>query len=88
MTNENHQSTEANFSPAAATAEMLLELGLMYSSGHAVERSYVMAHKWLNLAAMKGSTYAKSLRCELSRDMTAVEVAQAQAQARAWLTVH
>ncbi len=81
-------SLENAMNPTAATAEMLLELGLMYSSGHDVERNYVKAHKWFNLAAMKGSIAAKEIRCELSREMTAHEVAEAQAQARAWMTIH
>lgn len=80
--------TEANINPVAATADMLLELGLMYSSGHDVERDYVKAHKWFNLAAMKGSAYAKEIRCELSREMSVHDVAEAQAQARAWMTIH
>ena len=37
-----------------ASAEMLLELGVMYCTGHDVAKDYVAAHKWFNLAALKG----------------------------------
>jgi TPR repeat protein len=48
----------------------------------------VAAHKWFNLAALKGSESAKQYRCEISREMSATDVADAQRQARDWLTLH
>ena len=36
------------------SADALFELGLLYSSGREVEENLVEAHKWFNLAAMKG----------------------------------
>ncbi len=74
--------------PNAATADVLLELGMMYCNGKDVMQDYVTAHKWFNLAAMKGSEAARSYRRELAVEMTAAEVAEAQRQARAWLTLH
>lgn len=74
----------ADVTPDAATAGMLYELGLMFCKG----QDYVTAHKWFNLAALKGNQEAKRLRCELSREMTTSEVHEAQRQARAWLTLH
>jgi uncharacterized protein len=73
---------------AACSAEALFELGLMYCNGREVERDYVAAHKWFNLAALKGSTAARDYRSEISREMNACEIAEAQRQARAWLTLH
>ena len=37
-------------------AEALYNLGLAYSTGQGVTQDYVAAHKWFNLAAMRGST--------------------------------
>lgn len=74
--------------PNAATADMLLELGMMYCSGREVSQDYVTAHKWFNLAALKGSEDARSYRRELAVEMTPAQVAEAQRQARAWLTLH
>ncbi len=74
--------------PAAMTADALFELAMMYCIGHGVGQDYVTAHKWLNLAALKGSDAARQYRCELAREMTAAQVAEAQRLARDWLTVH
>lgn len=46
------------------------------------------AHKWFNLAALRGNVEAKRYRLELSREMTKVEIAQAQKLARAWIASH
>jgi len=81
-----NKGTPAEITPDAATANILFELGLMFCQGQG--QDYVAAHKWFNLAALKGSEEAKLHRSELSREMTAAEVHEAQRQARAWLTVH
>jgi len=49
---------------------------------------YVAAHKWFNLAAMKGVNEARAWRAQLSREMSAVQIAEAQRQAREWLLKH
>lgn len=78
----------ANTLPHSASADDLLAMGLKYCFGRGVEQSNVEAHKWFNLAALKGSNNAKTYRCELAREMTASEVAEAQRQARNWMTLH
>jgi uncharacterized protein len=75
-------------SPATATAEAFLAMGMKYCIGHGVAADNVTAHKWFNIAAIKGSDKAKSYRLELAREMSASEVAEAQRQARTYLTVH
>jgi uncharacterized protein len=75
-------------SPATATAEAFLAMGMKYCIGHGVAADNVAAHKWFNIAAIKGSDKAKSYRLELAREMTANEVAEAQRQARTFLTIH
>jgi len=79
---------EAAITPNAATADILFELGMKHCSGHGGEQNYVAAHKWFNLAALKGSEEARFYRHELSREMTQDEVHEAQRLARAWLTLH
>src|SRR5947207_2025308 len=74
---------DAAITPNAAIASILFELGMKYCSGHEVEQNYVIAHKWFNLAALKGSEEARYYRCELSREMTPGEVHEAQRLARA-----
>lgn len=66
----------------------LYELGLYYATGNGVDINYVEAHKWFNLAATRGIRRAIEDRAELARDMSALEVAEAQRQAREWLAHH
>jgi TPR repeat protein len=68
-------------------ADALYNLGLAYSTGQGVGVDYVAAHKWFNLAAMKGSEIAKSWRAQISREMNSGQIAEAQRQAREWLSV-
>lgn len=75
-------------SPLTATADACLALGMKYCLGHGVAPSNIEAHKWFNLAAMKGSEKARSYRLELAREMSADDVAEAQRQARTLLTIH
>jgi TPR repeat protein len=70
---------------ASADTEMLFELGIKYSSGRGVPIDYVAAHKWFNLAAMRGNRSAVRLRREIAAEMTNVEIATAQRAARDWL---
>ena len=86
-TTEMADGAAAEITPNAATADILFELGMMYCIGRDVSMDYVAAHKWFNLAALKGSEDARHYRCELSREMTATQVHEAQRQARAWLTL-
>lgn len=74
--------------PAGQSADALFELGLMYCAGRDVELDLVAAHKWFNLAAMRGNAAAKEYRMEISREMSRKQVAEAQRQAREWLRVH
>ena len=68
-------------------ADALYNLGLAYSTGQGVSVDYVAAHKWFNLAAMKGSEIAKSWRAQISREMNSNQIAEAQKLAREWLTI-
>jgi TPR repeat protein len=68
-------------------ADALYNLGLAYSTGQGVGVDYVAAHKWFNLAAMKGSELAKSWRAQISSEMSTGQIAEAQRLAREWLTI-
>jgi uncharacterized protein len=47
--------------------EALMSLGLMYSTGRSVEPDLVEAHKWFNIAALRGCSEAVALRSEVAR---------------------
>jgi uncharacterized protein len=71
---------------ARGSANALFELGVAYSTGSGgVDINLVEAHKWFNLAAVNGHEEASYCRAEISDEMTAREIADAQRQARAWL---
>ena len=71
---------------AMGDVQALYELGVAYSTGTAgVEIDFIEAHKWFNLAALKGNLAAQECRADIAEDMTAREIAEAQRQARAWL---
>ncbi|HEY5337872.1 MAG TPA: hypothetical protein VIJ85_06695 [Rhizomicrobium sp.] len=67
--------------------DALYNLGLAYSTGQGVEVDYVAAHKWFNLAAIKGSELAKSWRAQISSEMNTSQIAEAQRLAREWLNI-
>jgi hypothetical protein len=72
---------------ARGDAEALYELGIAYSTGtHGIEVDLIEAHKWFNLAALNGNLLAQECRAEIADEMTAREIAEAQRQARAWLS--
>ena len=79
---------DANAAPLGAgpaAGDMLFELGMMYSVGRDVPVDLVSAHKWFNLAAVKGNGEAIRLRREIADQMSEVEIATAQRAARNWL---
>lgn len=71
---------------AKGDVDALFELGVTYSTGRGgMTVDLIEAHKWFNLAALSGSTAGQECRADISLEMTAREIAQAQRQARAWL---
>ncbi len=69
-------------------AEALFDLGLAYSTGRDVAQDLVDAHKWFNLAAMRGNDAAREYRSEIARELSSIEIAEAQRKAREWLQSH
>jgi uncharacterized protein len=68
--------------------DALFELGMMYSAGNSVPIDLVSAHKWFNLAAMKGHAHAARLRREIAAEMSDSEIGAAQVAARGWLKLN
>ncbi len=73
---------------ASAQADILFELGMMYATGRDCDTDVVAAHKWFNIAAIKGSIRAAELRSELSSAMSKADIARALREARDWMTAH
>lgn len=69
--------------------EACFELGVAYSTGtQDCAIDMIEAHKWFNLAAMRGDLAAQQCRADVAEDMSAREIAEAQRQARAILMMH
>jgi len=68
-----------------AVGDMLFELGMTYSVGRDMPVDLVAAHKWFNLAAIRGNLEAIRLRREIATQMSDAEIAAAQRAARDWL---
>ena len=78
----------ANCLAAAAQGDIsaYFDLGVAYSTGsHGAPCDLVEAHKWFNLAAVSGHEEAQTCRAEISDEMTAREIAEAQRRAREWI---
>jgi uncharacterized protein len=63
-------------------------LGLMYDKGHGVPQDFVLAYKWLNLAAARASRrerdYFQRLRNAVAMKMSKAQIAEGQRLALLW----
>jgi uncharacterized protein len=83
------QNTEAaTLGEGPVSADVFYDLGMKDSIGVSGPADFVSAHKWFNLAAMRGNRDAIRLRQEIAAQMSELEIAAAQRAARAWLTAH
>jgi hypothetical protein len=73
---------------ATAVPDVLFERGLYWASGRSGVVNLVAAHKWFNLAALKGRSDAVQLRREVAELMSETEIAAAQREARDWMKTH
>lgn len=77
---------------AAASAgdiNAFYDLGVAYSTAsHGVQCDLVEAHKWFNIAAARGHEEAAWCRADVSDEMSAREIAEAQRRAREWLSAN
>ena len=76
-----HQATEYR-------ADALCEMGLKYATGRGCSVDLIAAHKWLNIAAIKGSDRAAELRSDVAASMSKLQLAEALRAAREWMTMH
>jgi uncharacterized protein len=73
-------------SAADGDADACYQLGVAFSTGsQGVDYNLIEAHKWFNLAAVGGHIEAQMCRADISEEMTAREIAEAQRRARSWM---
>lgn len=64
------------------------ELGIDYSCGRKGVSDLIEAHKWFNIAALRGDVEAARRRQEIALEMSTMDIAAAQRRAREWLSLH
>ncbi len=69
-------------------AEGCFALGMNYSIGAGITADLIEAHKWFNIAAMRGHADGARLRREIAEQMADAEIGRAQRAARDWLKSH
>ena len=72
----------------SALSDVLFERGMYWASGRSGLVDLIAAHKWFNLAALKGRKDAVTLRQEVAGQMSDSEISAAQREARAWVSAH
>lgn len=85
---EINSAEHATMGHQAITGDVFFQMGINHSIGRGVPADMVAAHMWFNLAAAQGNRDAIRHRQEISQEMTAAEIAEAQRQAREWMTRH
>lgn len=65
--------------------DLFFDLGMMYATGRSVAVDLVAAHKWFNLACLRGKTAAKTYREEIAAELSQGQLAQALSSARSFL---
>ena len=71
---------------AAGETSAYYDLGVAFSTGvPGVACDLIEAHKWFNLAAAAGHEEAAWCRADISDEMSAREIAEAQRRARQWM---
>lgn len=88
MSNTASAPMQQAFQPAVNDPQDFFRLGMMYSTGASVPADMVAAHKWFNIAALRGNAEAARLRREIADEMSEAEIAAAQRAARDWITRH
>ncbi|MBB3238169.1 SEL1-like repeat protein [Phyllobacterium endophyticum] len=82
------QISDSGHAGGSAKTDILFEMGIMYATGRDCPIDLVAAHKWFNIAAIKGSDRAAELRAEVAQSMSKPDIASALRAAREWMTSH
>ncbi|MBO6674312.1 MAG: SEL1-like repeat protein [Rhizobiales bacterium] len=69
----------------ADEGDLFFDLGMMYATGRSVAVDLVAAHKWFNLACLRGKQAAKTYREEIAAELSKSQLAQALQSARTFL---
>lgn len=68
--------------------QVFLERGIDCATGRAGALDLIEAHKWFNIAALRGDAEAARRRQEIAGELQPGDIAAALRRAREWLAVH
>src|ERR1017187_10242295 len=71
-----------------ADADGCFALGMNYSAGAGVAVDLIEAHKWVNIAALRGHADAARVRRGIAEQLADAEIGRAQRAAGDWLKSH
>jgi TPR repeat protein len=74
--------------PPDADGRTLYDIAMLCAAGANSKPDRIAAHKWLNIAVVKGYAPAAQARAELATEMSDAEKSLALREARMWLTRH
>lgn len=78
-------TTKAAGNISGIEAEILFETGMMYYAGRDCVADRIEAHKWFNIAAIRGDERAMDMRSKLTAMMSKPELVKALREAREWM---
>jgi len=81
-------SMQVETSAVGDVPQHFFELGLAYSTGREGRVDLIEAHKWFNIAAVRGDRTAAQHREELALEMSREDIAAALRAAREWISSH
>ena len=79
---------EMNIAVSGEPEQNFFQIAVNYACGRDVVTDLIEAHKWFNIAAMRGDIEAARRRQEIAAELNTAEIAAAQRRAREWLSVH
>lgn len=81
-------ATDTAYAVEPMDADGCFALGMNFSIGAGSAVDLIEAHKWFNIAAMRGHADGARLRREIAAQMADAEIGRAQRAARDWLKSH
>jgi TPR repeat protein len=80
--------TTMAMSGSGEPVQVLLERGIDCATGRAGALDLIEAHKWFNIAALRGDAEAARRRQEIAGELQPSDIAAALRRAREWLAIH
>lgn len=81
-------TNEINDVSSGGSEQNFFQVAVNYACGREVATDLIEAHKWFNIAALRGDVEAARRRQEIAAELSSAEISAAQRRAREWLSIH